>query len=160
MTEVSPNRREAGFSLSEALAVLAILGIALAVSMPAMSQFMRSYSARVGFDELTSSLRLARHLAIARHTDVNVVIAADSYTLPDWGAPDPVSAPPRTMRLPRGCAAVSGTGTVTFRADGTASTGAATIRLEVEIDSSTTARADVSVSSTGKVSSVFSRVAS
>ena len=101
MTKPPSTRREAGFSLAEALAVLAILGIALAVSIPAMSQFMRSYSARVGFDELTSNLRLARHLAIARHTDVSVVVSGDAYTLPDWGAPNPVTAPPRTVRLPR-----------------------------------------------------------
>lgn len=158
MTRSPSNRREAGFSLSEALAVLAILAIALAVSIPALSQFMRSYSARVGFDELTSSLRLARHLAIARHADVSVVVAADTYTLPDWGAPDPVAAPPRTMRLPPGCAVVSGAGTITFRSDGTVSTGATAIRLEVAIDSSVTARGDVSVSTTGKVSSAFTRV--
>ena len=119
---------------------------------------MRSYSARVGFDELTSNLRLARHLAIARHTDVSIVLSADSYTLPDWGAPDPLTAPPRTVRLPRACKVVSGTGTVTFRSDGTVSTGAATMRLEADIDSSVTARADVSVSATGKVSSAFTRV--
>jgi type IV fimbrial biogenesis protein FimT len=154
------NHRQRGYSLTEVLLVLAVLAIVLAVSIPAMTQFMRSYTARVGADEFVSHMRLARHLAIARHTPVDFTVNADSYSLPDWAAGNLATAPARTFDLPGTVSVVSGTGTVTFRPDGTVSAGAGNIRLEIAINGDLTGRYDIDVSSAGKVSATYSKVSS
>ena len=154
------NPRQRGYSLTEVLLVLAILGIALAVTIPAMSSFMRGYSAKVSADEFVGHLRLARHLSIARHTPVNFTVNANSYSLRDWASGDLATAPLRTYDLAGAVSVVSGTGTVTFRPDGTVSAGSGTIRLEIDLNSDFTGRYDVEVSAAGKVSSTYTRVSS
>ncbi|MFQ5719499.1 MAG: GspH/FimT family pseudopilin [Acidobacteriota bacterium] len=155
-----PDRNQKGYSLAEVSVVLAIFALGLAVAIPAMSQFMRSYSARVGADEFISRLRLARHLAIARHQPVSVVVGATTYSMPDWTAPDLSTAPSRSWNLPGMSQIVSGTGTVTFRTDGTVSAGSGTIRLEIALDDSYTARYDIGVAVSGKVTSTYTQVTS
>jgi prepilin-type N-terminal cleavage/methylation domain-containing protein len=154
------NHRQRGYSLTEVLLVLAVLGIALAVTMPAMSSFMRSYSAKVSADEFVGHLRLARHLSIARHTPVSFTVNANSYSLPDWAAGDLATAPQRTYDLAGAVSVVSGTGTVTFRPDGTVSAGSGTIRLEIDLNTDFIGRYDVDVSAAGKVGSTYTRVSS
>ena len=154
------NRNQAGYSLAEVMLVLAIMSIALAVSIPSMSTFMRSYSARVGADEFISHLRLARHLAIARHQPVDVTVNAETYSMPDWAAPDLATAPQRSFKLPGTCQIVSGTGTVTFKSDGTVSAGSGTIRLEIALDDTITARYDIVLAVSGKVTSTYTQVSS
>jgi prepilin-type N-terminal cleavage/methylation domain-containing protein len=154
------NHRQRGYSLTEVLLVLAVLGIALAVTIPAMSQFMRSYSAKVSADEFVGHLRLARHLSIARHTPVSFTVNSNSYSLPDWAAGNLATAPQRSYDLAGAVSVVSGTGTVTFQPDGTVSAGSGTIRLEIDLNSDFTGRYDVEVSASGKVSSTYTRVSS
>jgi len=151
-------RQQKGYSLVELLLVLGIMGIFLAVSIPALGQYMRSYSARVGADEFVSHVRLARHLAISRHQPVDVTVNAEDYSLPDWTAGDIASAGTRDFELPRGCTMVSGTGTVTFRTDGTISTGATTMRLEIALDGEITARYEIAISTAGKITTTYTRV--
>jgi prepilin-type N-terminal cleavage/methylation domain-containing protein len=154
------NRRQKGFSLIELLMVLAIMGIAMAIALPALGQYMRSYSARVGTDEFVSRMRLVRHLAIARHQPVSITVNAKDYSVPDWGAPDIATAPTRDFELPGAVSVVSGTGTLTFRSDGTCSSGATTVRLEIQMNGETTARYDVSVSTAGKIKTTYTQVTS
>jgi prepilin-type N-terminal cleavage/methylation domain-containing protein len=153
-------QRQRGYSLTEVLLVLAVLGIALAVTLPAMSQFMRSYSAKVSADEFVAHLRLARHLSIARHTPVSFTVNANSYSLPDWASADLATAPQRSYNLAGTVAVVSGTGTVTFQPNGTVSAGSGTIRLEIDLDGQWTGRYDVQVSAAGKVSATYTKVSS
>ncbi|MFQ5669544.1 MAG: GspH/FimT family pseudopilin [Acidobacteriota bacterium] len=152
--------RERGYSLVEILLVLAIAAILLTVSIPALSQYMRSYSARVAADQFVSHLRLARHLSIARHQPVNVAVTSKTYTLPDWNSSDLSTAPSRSWDLPPTCSIVSGTATVSFQPDGTVSAGSGNIRLEIALDDTVTARYEVTVSASGKVSSTYTRVSS
>jgi prepilin-type N-terminal cleavage/methylation domain-containing protein len=155
------NRRsQQGYSLTELLLVLGILAIILAISIPAMGQYMRSYSARVGADEFISHMRLARHLAIARHKPVSFQVAGTSYSLPDWNSADIATAPARTFELPGAVTVVSGTGTITFRPDGTVSTGSVTVRLQIALDGEITARYDLAVAPSGKVTTTYTKVTS
>ncbi len=153
-------RCERGYSLTEVLLVLGILGIALAVGIPSMNSFMRSYSARVAADEFVSHMRLARHLAIARRAQVSFTSTATGYSLPDWASADIATAPLRTFEFPGTVSAVSGTGTVTFRPDGTVSSGTGNVRLQISLGSGYTARYDIAVSATGKVSATYTQVSS
>jgi len=154
------DRRQKGYSLIEILMVVGIMGIALAIALPALGQYMRSYSARVGTDEFVSRMRLVRHLAIARHQPVSITVNAGDYSLPDWADEDIATADTRDFELPRGVSVVSGTGTLTFLSDGTVSTGATTVRLEIEMNGELTARYDVAVSSAGKIKTTYTRVTS
>jgi len=153
-------RQQKGYSLVELLLVLGIMGIFLAIAIPALGQYMRSYSARVGADEFVSHMRLARHLAIARHQPVNMTVNATDYSLPDWADENIATADTRDFELPRGCTIVSGTGTVTFRTDGTISTSATTMRMEIALDGQITARYDIAISTAGKITTTFTRVTS
>jgi prepilin-type N-terminal cleavage/methylation domain-containing protein len=154
------NHRQKGYSLVELLMVLAILGIALAIALPALGIYMRSYSARVGTDEFVSRMRLVRHLAIARHQPVSITVNADDYSVPDWNDADIATADTRDFELPGGVSVVSGTGTMTFRSDGTCSTGATTVRLEIAMNGEITARYDVAVSAAGKIKTTYTKVTS
>jgi type IV fimbrial biogenesis protein FimT len=153
-------QRERGYSLTEILLVLAIMALALTVTLPAMSSFMRSYSARVAADEFVSHMRLARHLSIARHQPVSFTATTTGYSLPDWNSPDIATAPLRNFAFPGTCSLVSGAGTVTFRPDGTVSSGATSLRIEIAMGNSLTARYDVAVAATGKVSATYTKVSS
>jgi general secretion pathway protein H len=154
------NHRQKGYSLVELLMVLAILGIALAITLPALGTYMRSYSARVGTDEFVSRMRLVRHLAIARHQPVSITVNAEDYSVPDWNDADIATADTRDFELPGGVSVVSGTGTVTFRSDGTCTTGATTVRLEIAMNGEITARYDVAVSAAGKIKTTYTKVTS
>lgn len=151
-------RQQKGYSLVEVLLVLGIMGIFLAISIPALGQYMRSYSARVGADEFVSHMRLARHLAISRHQPVDITVGAENYSLPNWSDGDIGTAGLREFKLPRGCSIVAGTGMITFRTDGTISTGPTTVRIEIALDGEITARYDVAISSAGKITTTFTRV--
>ena len=154
------HQRQRGYSLVELLMVLTLVGITLAIAIPAMGQYMRAYTARVGADELVSNLRLARRLAITRSQPVTVNVSADSYTLPDWNFSDLSTAPPKTFRLPPGCSVVSGTGGVGFSPNGTATGGGANIRIEIALDGEITAHYDVAVSGSGTISVTYTKVTS
>ncbi len=73
---------------------------------------------------------------------------------------DIATAPLRTFEFPGTVSAVSGTGTVTFRPDGTVSSGTGNVRLQISLGSGYTARYDIAVSATGKVSATYTQVSS
>ena len=68
------SRRNAvlGFSLIELLAVLAVLGIVAALTIPSMSSVLRGSALAAAEDELAAELGLARQQAVAGNRDVEV----------------------------------------------------------------------------------------
>jgi prepilin-type N-terminal cleavage/methylation domain-containing protein len=61
-----------GFTLSELVVVLAVLGIITAVSVPTLWTYFRSAALRAGAEEAVSTLNVARQLAIRLNTTVCV----------------------------------------------------------------------------------------
>jgi prepilin-type N-terminal cleavage/methylation domain-containing protein len=66
-----------GFSLTEVVAGLTILGILAAVSVPNISSFLRSQGSNSGAAQLTAHLRLARSRAILEGNDYLVQFVGD-----------------------------------------------------------------------------------
>ena len=77
-------RRQAGYTLTEVLTVLAIVGVLSAVTIPAFFNYMRINRAKTSVRGLISDVRTARAIAIQRGHQVKIV-----YTLTPTGtAPD------------------------------------------------------------------------
>jgi MSHA pilin protein MshC len=85
-------RRERGFTIIELVAVIAILGILAAYAAPF---FLGSspLAERAYADELASSLRLARSVAVATSCDVQFSLNGGAYQVAQR-APGGVGAPP------------------------------------------------------------------
>lgn len=66
------HRRSSGFTLIELLVVITIVGIVLAMAVPAMDNFVRNNRAEVQLSSFTTSLSYARAEAIIRRTEVVV----------------------------------------------------------------------------------------
>lgn len=65
-------RRESGFTATEILVVLAIVGIMAAIAMPSMSRLLASQAVRSASYDLNADLIYARSEAISRGTNVSV----------------------------------------------------------------------------------------
>ena len=62
-----------GFTLVELLAVIAVIGLLLVVTMPAFNSMISSTGSQTAVSKLRSTLGLARQWAITKHTKVYVV---------------------------------------------------------------------------------------
>src|ERR1043166_5455125 len=65
--------RATGFTLIEMLTVIVIIGIVLAISIPAVTNLMKSGGLRAATREVSNTLGLARQLAITQRTYARVV---------------------------------------------------------------------------------------
>ncbi|HZI92636.1 MAG TPA: prepilin-type N-terminal cleavage/methylation domain-containing protein [Patescibacteria group bacterium] len=84
MTLKTRYRGEAGFSLSEILVVVVIIGLCAAVFVPNVGTFYRAYRIHSAADQLTGHMRTARQIAVSQRLPVTLTInpsPANSYTL-------------------------------------------------------------------------------
>lgn len=120
-----PRAAAGGFSITELLVVLAIIGLTVAVTVPLVSNQVRMAAIRSAAAEFTSNLRAARMIAVSGHRTIDVRVDADpanSYTYKDVRGVD------RQIALPDGIRIVSCTpATIRFRPDGSVPGGAVTI---------------------------------
>jgi prepilin-type N-terminal cleavage/methylation domain-containing protein len=94
------NRRtgaDAGFSLVELLMVVGIIGIMVAVSIPAISSYIRNYRIRGAAAQVAGEFQTARARAIKRNATLGVVLLIVSptsyrYVIEDDMTPAPYTA--------------------------------------------------------------------
>lgn len=125
-------RAAAGFTLIEALMVLAIVVVLASIATPSMRSFMDSQMVKTPASDLYSSLVLARSEAIKRNAAIEVV-----PTAADWaqGWRVRVQSAGTVLRVqdgyPRISINASTAGTVTYGGNGRLSTSATTFRVMV-----------------------------
>lgn len=73
--------REQGWSLTELLTVLAIMGILAGLTWPSYQTIAARVQARSATSEIASELRLARQLAMARRERLRVIFDRDGRTI-------------------------------------------------------------------------------
>jgi prepilin-type N-terminal cleavage/methylation domain-containing protein len=72
--------RQAGFSLIELLAVVGIIAVISAVSLPAIGRYIRNYRIRAASQQVASELNAARTKAIMKNVNLGVVFLIVSPT--------------------------------------------------------------------------------
>lgn len=124
--------RDAGFTLLEMVAVLAILALAAAVAWPAAERSRSSNAMRRATIDLAAALKNARSEALASNKETGLTLDLANYRF-SAGGMMAAHALPRNVRLsyavPAIAQAAGGAAMIRFRPDGSSSGG--TIRLSV-----------------------------
>jgi len=134
---MAASRGHSGVTLPELLVVVAIIGMAVLVAVPTITDTIRSTRLRSATRSLEATFRAARIVAVTQRTDMSVAVR----TGPAWpAAPGPTENEytftdlrglPRTEKMPPGIRIVSSTSPIVFRPNGTLDAEAVTV-LEVQ----------------------------
>lgn len=77
LTTPPPRRRSAGFTLTELMLAVAVLGVLMMVGLPSFQQMLRNYKVRVAAESVANGLQRARAEAVARNARVQFVGGVD-----------------------------------------------------------------------------------
>jgi Tfp pilus assembly protein FimT len=162
-TQRARDGAEGGVTITELLVVVAIIGLFVLVTIPAMGNYIRAARVRASNDGLVADLRAIRYIAITNRTASSLSLNQTART---WSYTDIHGATvTRTLEpgvtMPSLKAPPSGSSlttlTVTFKPDGSLSTPEAEIKIQGTAAQGVTHTWTISVSLTGRVSSVFTR---
>ncbi len=110
-----------GFSLIELLIVVLVLGLMIAMGVPAYSSISRSYQVKGAAENIASEVKLMRSKAMATGRSMTIHFAMDSTNAGDYHVHD--SGRITKWDLPRGISFASGSaGGFTITRDGRVST--------------------------------------
>jgi prepilin-type N-terminal cleavage/methylation domain-containing protein len=130
-------RRQHGVTLPELLVVVAVIGMAVLVAVPTISETIRSTRLRSATRSLEATFRAARIIAVTQRTDTSIEVrpgptpptppgpTENQYSFTD------LRGLTRTQGMPVGIRIVSSTSPIVFRPNGTLDGEAITV-LEVQ----------------------------
>ncbi|PYQ46648.1 MAG: hypothetical protein DMF77_00115 [Acidobacteria bacterium] len=78
----------AGFTLTELLVVIGIIGIMAAFSLPQIGRFVRNYRIRGATQQVATEINAARNRAITKNVNLGVVFVTRSATTYQWVVED------------------------------------------------------------------------
>ena len=101
--------RSRGFSAAEMMVVVALIGLMVLVTTPALLNFFASMKARTASNRLASQLRLCRQVAVARRTQVLMELQrTNGSTTPVFKAWEEKSSPRNIARDANGADGTAG----------------------------------------------------
>ncbi len=155
--QMDRDRRAAGYSLSELLVVIALLGIFTLFAGPALADAYKSYKVRAAANNLTTDIRAQRYLAVTnRATRTLTINRVDHSTAPNqYSYLNPLG---RTMTVQFDGVEIENTSatSVAFTNRGsTTVTSTLNVIFSMDINGSRGDRYTVSVTPTGQVSSTY-----
>jgi len=152
--------RSNGYSLSEMLAVLGIIGVILLFSLPALGERYRGYRIRTQVNEMTADLKAARHTAITKRMDVPFTVNDEGDSPPNQYSYTNAKAQVRTVSMAEGIGITSAPATaVVFTRDGGLDGSASSIVLEYQVSNDRVDQYTVNVSKIGRIEVDYSAVA-
>ena len=126
-------RTQSGFTLIEAMMVVAVLAVLAGAALPELRSFMASQVVKTPASDLYASLAFARSEAIKRNAPIEVIPAATDWAQ-GWAvrSQNPLEPALRTQNpYQRVSISSSVAGTVTYGSNGRLSTSATTFRVLV-----------------------------
>ena len=121
----------AGVTLPELLVVLAIISMAVTVSIPLITGAVRSANGRAAANGFAVNLKAARMLAVSANAPLQVTVVAEPHpdcnctaTYYEYPARNGV---PRRFDMPKGVTIASSTTPIVFRPNGSVPGGATTV---------------------------------
>jgi type IV fimbrial biogenesis protein FimT len=79
MLPLSPQRKQDGFTLTEIVIVLAIIGVLIAIGFPTFSAWLPGYRLKSAAHDLQGHLQTAKYEAVQRSGNVAVVFTAGAF---------------------------------------------------------------------------------
>lgn len=106
-------RLQRGFSVSELLVVVALIGIMALISMPQMLNFWKSMKVRTAANKMMSHMRLCRQVAVSRRTPVMLELQRNNGSTQPvyraWEERSPSNNAAHLVRNPNGADGTPGT---------------------------------------------------
>jgi prepilin-type N-terminal cleavage/methylation domain-containing protein len=151
--------RNGGFSLSEMLAVMAIMGLFILFGGPAMADAYRAYKVRSAADVLVTDIRALRYNAVAQRATQTLTIntqsnvsAPNQYTFVNKLGQTVTRAEEVGVKIDD-----TSSTTISFNNTGaTGTTGNLTVIMSLDVNSDRGDRYTLTVTPTGTVSSAYS----
>jgi len=129
---MSKNGREAGFTMVELMIVVAIIGIASIIAVPAINEWLARYQLKQAMSEITGDLNLAKLVAMNRNRQATVTIQLSGPLIEVSGASGGQQIFPTRTLMPRVTALPGGPATVNFSSMGLSTTASQTIQIQNE----------------------------
>jgi Tfp pilus assembly protein FimT len=152
-------KRIAGFSISELLTVLALMGLLILFGGPAMADAFRSYKVRSAADILATDVRALRYAAVAGRTSLTMTLNdQDDSTAPNQYTFTNFKGDTVTRRLESGVSIeTSSAAAITFSAMGsTGQSSSQTLVVSMPVNDTRGDRYTISVTPSGTVSAAYS----
>ena len=133
-------RRQRGVSLAELLAVVALIGLVIAVGVPLVSEQVRQAEIRGAADQYAMTLKAARMLAVSKRAAQSVTVSTDPTNEYSY-----VNTRDETISIamPEGVRIASSTNPITFQVNGSIAAAATTV-IEADLNAGVTERWTVS----------------